>query len=376
MSTPYVYQTDRLLLKVLDESGAKAVLDYYVRNRTFHQPWFAARDDSVFTMDHQKRIMASEYRDFLEGRSIPFYIFLKEDRQRVIGRLSFSGIVRGCFHSCFLGYHLDEQAQGHGYAHEALSAALKIVFEDFRLHRIEANIMPHNARSISLVQRLGFQLEGLSHRYLQINGRWEDHLHYVLLNEKPQQETTDYPVLTTDRLIVRLIDDQDLPSIIQYYDRNRQFHGKFNPMPHERYSSPAYWQVQAAVSRINFQNGLQYSCGLFLKDKPRHLVGMVAISEVEPLPFSACEISYSVDQLMAGQGIMFEALQAILHYGFDVFGINRVYARLRPDNEQSIRILKILGFREEGRIREGVYMDDTWHDLLLMAFTRSEFSQR
>jgi ribosomal-protein-alanine N-acetyltransferase len=161
MERSFIYHTDRLLLKVLNETGARAVLSYYLRNRPFHQPFFATRDESVFTLAHQKRILAADYRDFVAGRALHLYIFLKDNEQRMIGRIAFSNIVRGCFHSCFMGYHLDEQSQGFGYACEAARAALKIMFEDFGLHRIEANIMPRNSRSISLVQRLGFELEEL-----------------------------------------------------------------------------------------------------------------------------------------------------------------------------------------------------------------------
>lgn len=375
MTNPFTYQTDRLLLKVLDESSASAVLDYYIRNRQFHKPWFAARDDSLYTLEHQRRVLADESLDFMAGRSIPFYLFSKVDKERIIGRISFSNIVHGCFHSCFLGYHLDEQAQGHGYAFEGLEAALKIVFKDFRLHRVEANIMPFNARSISLVQRLGFELEGLSRRYLEINGQWEDHLHYVLLNDGPLHQTDDYPVLTSDRLIIRLLEEKDIPSVIRYFDRNRQHLGKYNPVSVDQQASPAYWQTQIAVAKHHFQHGLQFDIGLFLRDKPSHLVGMINFSKVEPLPFSSCEIGYSVDHLMAGRGIMFEGLMIVLQYGFEGFGINRIYARLHVDNEQSVRLLQFLGFKEEGRIRQGVYLDGEYHDLLQMSLLRSDFQR-
>lgn len=373
MTNAFTYHTERLLIKVLDEKSARAVLDYYVRNRDFHKPWFAVRDDSVFTLEHQIRVLSDEYRDFLAGRSIPLYIFRKDDRERVIGRIAFSNIVRGCFHSCFLGYHLDEQAQGHGYVYEALNAALQIVFRDYKLHRVEANIMPHNARSISLVQRLGFELEGLSRRYLEINGRWEDHLHYVLLSDSPLTEQSDYPVLTSERLIIRLLEDKDIPAIIQYFDRNRQHLGQYNPVAVDKQSSPAYWQAQAAIARHHFHNGLQFDFGLFLQDKPSYLIGMINIGDIEPLPFSACEIGYSVDKLMAGRGIMFEGLMVVLQYAYEGFGINRVYARIHTENEQSIRLLKLIGFKEEGLIRQGLYLNGSHQDLLLMSLLHSDF---
>ncbi len=54
----------------------------------------------------------------------------------------------------------------------------------FGLHRIEANIILKNIRSLRVVEKLGFYNEGLAYKYLNINGKWEDHIHVVLLNEK------------------------------------------------------------------------------------------------------------------------------------------------------------------------------------------------
>ena len=64
---------------------------------------------------------------------------------------------------------------GQGYMTEALELVLREAFVTLELHRLEANIQPGNAASIALVQRLGFELEGLSPRYLKIGGRWRDH---------------------------------------------------------------------------------------------------------------------------------------------------------------------------------------------------------
>nr|WP_281201113.1 GNAT family N-acetyltransferase [Orenia metallireducens] len=93
-------------------------------------------------------------------------------------------MVRGCFQSCYLGYHLDKEEVNNGYMTEALEEAINFLFEEFKLHRIEANIMPKNNPSLRVVQKLGFYNEGLAKKYLTINGKWEDHIHMVLLNEE------------------------------------------------------------------------------------------------------------------------------------------------------------------------------------------------
>ena len=67
---------------------------------------------------------------------------------------------------------------------EALRRLVEIAFHDLLLHRLEANIMPRNIPSLRVAEKVGFRSEGLSPRYLQVDGVWEDHLHMVLLNER------------------------------------------------------------------------------------------------------------------------------------------------------------------------------------------------
>ncbi len=180
-----VYETDRLILKVLDETNSPQVLDYYMRNRDFLEEWELKRSNDFYTLDAQAAQLKNEFKDFEEKRALRLWIFKKEDEEcsRAIGLIAFNNIVWGAFLSCFLGYKLDKDEINKGYITEALKVGIEIVFNEFKLHRIEANIMPKNVRSLRVVEKLGFYNEGLAPKYLRINGKWEDHIHMVLLNE-------------------------------------------------------------------------------------------------------------------------------------------------------------------------------------------------
>jgi [ribosomal protein S5]-alanine N-acetyltransferase len=118
------------------------------------------------------------------GELLKLWIFGKSDSaySRIIGVISFSQIIEGCFLSCFLGYSIDASETGKGYMTEALDTAIRYVFDSVRLHRIEANIQPENAPSLRVAQKLGFREEGLARKYLKIDSKWHDHLHMVILN--------------------------------------------------------------------------------------------------------------------------------------------------------------------------------------------------
>lgn len=179
------YSTDRLVLEVLEPKDAQLVVDYYTRNKAFLSNWEPSRNSAFYTKEHHEQLLESSLQAFQEGNRIPLWIFKKEEYgNRVIGCVNISNIIRACFLSCFIGYKCDQEELRQGYMKEAVDAVIDIVFKEYQLHRIEANIIPRNEASIALVKSLGFQYEGLAERYLKINGVWEDHQHYSITSEK------------------------------------------------------------------------------------------------------------------------------------------------------------------------------------------------
>ncbi|MNN39247.1 putative ribosomal N-acetyltransferase YdaF [compost metagenome] len=174
------FQTDRVSLQVIDESYAQEVNEYNLRNKDFLKPWEPERHSDFFTVSYQEKLLREEYYKIHEGSFYKVWIL---SQGTIIGSIALSNIVMGVFQSCHLGYKLDEQEQGKGIMTESLRPIIDYAFQELSLHRIEANIMPRNKGSIRLVEKLGFQNEGLARKYLKINGVWEDHIHMVLLNE-------------------------------------------------------------------------------------------------------------------------------------------------------------------------------------------------
>ena len=178
------YQTERLWLQTLDETDAEQVLDFVQRNKKFLKEWEPIREEDYFTIEAQSKQLSADQSQMEAGQLVKVWLFKAGDTQRTIGSLSLSNIVRGAFQSCHIGYRIDENEQGQGYMTEALKKIVEVAFEDLNLHRLEANIMPRNEASLNVVRKLGFQDEGLAKRYLKINGKWEDHIHMVLLNDQ------------------------------------------------------------------------------------------------------------------------------------------------------------------------------------------------
>jgi ribosomal-protein-alanine N-acetyltransferase len=114
------------------------------------------------------------------GTALPFAIRVEG---RLAGQVTLDNIVRGALRSGFLGYWIDRAVAGRGMTSLAVALVCDHAFSAVGLHRVQADIRPQNGPSQRLVERLGFQREGLLRRYLDIDGDWRDHYSYALLAE-------------------------------------------------------------------------------------------------------------------------------------------------------------------------------------------------
>ena len=102
---------------------------------------------------------------------------------KIVGAINLSQIFRKAFQNCYLGYSLGVHFTGKGYMTEAVNLVLQHAFENLKLHRVEANVQPHNSASIKVLQRCGFTKEGFSRKYLKIDDVWCDHERWAIIVE-------------------------------------------------------------------------------------------------------------------------------------------------------------------------------------------------
>ena len=120
-------------------------------------------------------------REMHLGSGYGFGVFVKG---KFCGEINLSSIQRGPFQSCYVGYWIDEGHAGNGYTPESLAVVLKYAFEDLDLHRVQVAIIPRNSSSRRVVEKLSLREEGIAERYLEINGKWEDHIRYAFTSEE------------------------------------------------------------------------------------------------------------------------------------------------------------------------------------------------
>ena len=172
--------SDRLLLRMPRASDYRAWQKLRAESRDFLQPWEPKwRSDELSGSAFRGRLNRYD-EEYEAGQAIALFIF---DRQTedLLGGITIGLIRRGVAQSCMIGYWMGERHAGRGVMSGALDLVIPYIFGPLELHRIEAACIADNRRSIRLLEKAGFQQEGILRDYLKINGQWRDHLMFSLL---------------------------------------------------------------------------------------------------------------------------------------------------------------------------------------------------
>ena len=170
-------RTDRLRLRASDPALADVAADYYRRNREAHARWNPPQSAPMFTADGQRERLAASAAAMAAGTLVGWWLFAADEPEQALGQIHLSQIARAPFCNALLGYSIDAAHEGRGLMREALDAVLADAFGPrVGLHRVQANVRPENTRSLALLERLGFEREGLAREYLFIDGAWHDHV--------------------------------------------------------------------------------------------------------------------------------------------------------------------------------------------------------
>lgn len=123
------------------------------------------------------------------GTGYGFGIFVED---RFAGEVNLSSVQRGAFQNGYVGYWIDEALAGNSFVPEACAVLFRYAFETLRLHRLQVAIVPRNQASRRVARKLNLRGEGVAVRYLEIDGRWEDHVRYAITAEEWVERRSAY----------------------------------------------------------------------------------------------------------------------------------------------------------------------------------------
>jgi len=172
----------RVYLRPSEPGDWVAWAELRAASREFLTPWEPAWAADELTRASYRRRLRRLMRDARDDLAYAFLMFRRDD-DALVGGLTLGNVRRGVTQSCSVGYWVGRPVARQGLMTDGLTAVLPFVFEQLRLHRLEAACLPANAASQGVLKRCGFTQEGYARQYLRINGHWADHLLFALLAE-------------------------------------------------------------------------------------------------------------------------------------------------------------------------------------------------
>jgi RimJ/RimL family protein N-acetyltransferase len=182
--------------------------------------------------------------------------------------------------------------------------------------------------------------------------------------------TVTLPTLTTERLVLRWLTDQDVEALFAIFS---------DPEVMRYWNAPAMTDIQAAhalLARVHaaFTQGTALRWGIVRSTDDR-VIGTCVLFHLDEQNRRA-EVGYALGRAYWGNGFIQEALTALLDYAFGTLALNRLEAEIDPRNTASVRAAERLGFVREGILRERWLVGGEPSDSLMMGLLRKEWPAR
>ena len=181
-------ETDRMVLRLPGHADYRAWATQRQASAAHLTPW-----EPVWAHDHLSRRAFTNrvywaMRAETTGTALPLLMIRRGDGA-LIGAITLDNIRRGPVQAGTLGYWIGAEFARQGYMHEAIGHVVFHAFEKMDLSRIEAACLPENAASRGVLEKSGFKFENVAQSYLQINGRWRNHVLYAKLRSDRRGRT-------------------------------------------------------------------------------------------------------------------------------------------------------------------------------------------
>ena len=183
------------------------------------------------------------------------------------------------------------------------------------------------------------------------------------------------PPIETERLVLRVPTSRDAEAMCRFVTDNREHLAPWEPLRDEAYFTVEFWSQELCRRRTEFEAGrvLQFVLTERGQVSNGSIMGQVTVSGISRGPFQAAYLGYALDHRAVGEGLMTEALRALVAFCFDGLNLHRLMANYMPDNERSARVLDRLGFEREGFARDYLYLAGAWQDHILTALTNPDW---
>ncbi len=181
-------ETERMTLRPPQHADYTPWSSLRRESRDFLTPWEPTwADDHLSRKAFTNRVYWAQ-RAISQGTAVPLFLIRRSD-DVLLGAITLDHIKRGPAQSATTGYWVGAPHARQGYMREAIAALVHHAFTTLDLSRIEAGCLPENTPSRRLLESCGYKYEGVAQAYLQINGRWRNHVLYANLRHDRRGRT-------------------------------------------------------------------------------------------------------------------------------------------------------------------------------------------
>ncbi|GGA85422.1 GNAT family N-acetyltransferase [Ornithinibacillus halotolerans] len=178
--------------------------------------------------------------------------------------------------------------------------------------------------------------------------------------------TNTFPILETNRLILRQITEKDAEDILKYLSDEEVM---------QYYGLEPFESIHDALEEISWYQSLQNNktgtrWGITLKESDV-VIGSCGFHNTNSEHYRT-EIGFELSKEYWGKGIAREAVEAILTYGFNELNLNRIEALIEPPNQSSQKLVERLGFIREGLLRDYEFTSGKFDDLYMYSLLKKD----
>jgi len=166
-----------------------------------------------------------------------------------------------------------------------------------------------------------------------------------------------FPLLTTTRLLLRQMTLDDAPAVQRL--RSNTDVMKYINRPLTQTVEEAEKWISVIIDALERNDKISWR--ICLKENPAEHVGSIGLWRIDRENHRA-EIGYMLEPHLQGKGLMFEALQPVIHYGFDELKLHSIEAQIDPRNAASAALLRKAGFVQEGYFKENYFLRGQFAD--------------
>ena len=186
----------------------------------------------------------------------------------------------------------------------------------------------------------------------------------------------ELPLITTERLLLRLATKEDISKILAYYTKNKTYLTPFSPLWPVDFFTQEYWHIQVENNYLEFINDLSLELVIFPRKNSTRIIGLINFRNFVRGSAQFCYVGYNLAEAEQGKGYMTEALNAAIQYVFQELNMHRIMANYMPHNQRSGNLLKRLGFVVEGYAKEYLLINGKWQDHILTSITNHQWKGR